>query len=57
MRNMMLISLVAYLGVWAIATPLLGNDGLWLALVIFLGMRGFTLQRRMAGNLARTFPG
>ncbi len=56
MRNMMLISLVLYLIVWAIATPLWGNHGLWLALLVFLGARGFTLQQRMAGNLRRTFP-
>lgn len=56
MRNMMLISLAIYLMVWALATPLWGNDGLWLSLLVFLGARGFTLQRRMAGNLRRTFP-
>ncbi len=56
MRNMMLISLVAYLAAWASMTPIWGNDGLWCALLVFLGVRGFTLQRRMSGNLARTFP-
>ncbi len=57
MRNMMLLSLFIYLVVWAIATPMWGNDGLWLALICFLGVRGLTLQRKMPGNLARTFPG
>jgi MATE family multidrug resistance protein len=56
MRNMMLVSLVLYLAVWALAAPLWGNDGLWLALLVFLGARGFTLQQRMIGNLRRTFP-
>jgi MATE family multidrug resistance protein len=56
MRNMMLISLAAYLAVWFVATPLLGNDGLWLALLVFLGARGITLQGRMKDNLKRTFP-
>ena len=56
MRNMMLISLATYLAVWALATPLWGNDGLWLALLVFLGARGLTLYRRMPGNLEKTFP-
>ena len=56
MRNMMLISLVAYLAVWAATTPVWANDGLWFALLVFLGVRGITLHRRMSGNLARTFP-
>ena len=56
MRNMMLLSLAAYLAVWAVATPVLGNDGLWLALLVFLGARGLSLYRRMGVNLVRTFP-
>lgn len=56
MRNMMLVSLLAYLAVWALATPVWGNDGLWFALILFLSVRGLTLRWRMPGNLARTFP-
>ncbi len=56
MRNMMLLSLLAYLVVWAIATPVWGNNGFWFALICFLSVRGLTLQRKMPGNLARTFP-
>ena len=44
MRNMMLASLALYLGVWAIAVPLIGNHGLWLALVVFLSVRGLSLS-------------
>ena len=56
MRNMMLLSLVIYLTVWAVAVPAWGNNGLWFALICFLSVRGLTLQRKMPGNLARTFP-
>ena len=37
MRNMMLVSAGLFLVVWWVATPSLGNDGLWLALLTFLG--------------------
>jgi MATE family multidrug resistance protein len=51
MRDMMLLSLGVFLVAWAILTPALGNDGLWIAFLIFLGMRGltlgWTLRRRM----------
>ena len=47
MRNMMLLSLVLYLVAWAILTPLFGNHGLWMALLIFLGARSVTLPWRM----------
>ncbi|MBN8999928.1 MAG: MATE family efflux transporter, partial [Rhizobiales bacterium] len=43
MRNMMLLSLVLYLAVWAVAEPLLGPAGLWLALLVFLSARGLSL--------------
>lgn len=46
MRNMMLASLVAYLAAWWLAMPRLGNHGLWLALLVFLSMRGVTLAWR-----------
>lgn len=55
MRNMMLLSLVAFLAIWWLMVPILGNHGLWLALEIFLGMRGITLFMRLKGNLHRTF--
>lgn len=52
MRDMMLISLVVFALAAAALVPTLGNDGLWLAILIFMGMRGLTLtaicRRRMA---------
>ena len=56
MRNMMIISVFTYLIVWAIATPMWGNNGLWFALICFLGVRGLTLLRKLPGNIGRTFP-
>lgn len=56
MRNMMLISIALYFALWAVFTPLFGNDGLWIALLGFLGARGLTLALRIPARLARTFP-
>jgi len=55
MRNMMLISLAAFLVTWWIATPPLGNHGLWLALEVFLGMRGLTLYAKVKTRANETF--
>ncbi len=44
MRNMMLLSLLGYLGVFYAAFPFLGNHGLWLAILSFLSLRGITLS-------------
>ncbi len=43
MRNMMLLSFLIYLVALAVAVPLLGNDGLWLAQAIFFIVRALTL--------------
>jgi MATE family multidrug resistance protein len=43
MRNMMLLSVAIYLAVWFVLEPTLGITGLWIALLIFLGVRGVTL--------------
>ncbi|WP_417670611.1 MATE family efflux transporter [Roseibium sp.] len=43
MRNMMLLSLAAFIAAYYALFPLLGNHGLWLSLEIFLGLRGITL--------------
>jgi putative MATE family efflux protein len=56
MRNMMLLSVVVYLAAWAALTPLLGNHGLWMALLIFLGARSVSFHWRMRSLLPRTFP-
>jgi putative MATE family efflux protein len=56
MRNMMLASLAVYVGALAVLVPLLGNHGLWLALIVFLSVRGVTLAARLKPLAARTFP-
>lgn len=43
MRNMMLLSLVVYLAVWFVLAPPLGMVGLWIAFLVFVGVRGVTL--------------
>jgi MATE family multidrug resistance protein len=43
LRNAMLVSTAAYLAVLWLALPALGNDGLWLSLLLFLAARGLTL--------------
>ncbi len=55
MRNMMLVSVAVYLLVWWLATPVLGNHGLWLALNVFLAARGLTLYLRMGVRVRETF--
>jgi len=56
MRNMMLLSVLVYLIAWAALTPLFGNHGLWMALLIFLGARSVTFHWRMRRLLPPTFP-
>jgi MATE family multidrug resistance protein len=51
MRNMMLISAACFaLAAW-IAVPRLGNDGLWLAIYVFLAARAVTLGFRLPAVL------
>lgn len=55
MRNMMLVSLAVFaLTAW-LSVPALGNDGLWLALTLFLVVRGVTLAARYPVRLRRAF--
>jgi putative MATE family efflux protein len=56
MRNMMLASTLIYLAAWAVLTPLFGNHGLWMALLIFLGARSVLFRWRLAALVPRTFP-
>jgi MATE family multidrug resistance protein len=51
MRNMMLVSLGVFLAAWGLLTPPLGNAGLWLAFLIFLGTRGITLGWVLRGRM------
>ncbi|MFC4625768.1 MATE family efflux transporter [Daeguia caeni] len=43
MRNMMFLSLLFFLAVLFTLKPVMGNHGLWLALNLFLSIRGITL--------------
>ncbi|MBN9669328.1 MATE family efflux transporter [Roseibium aggregatum] len=55
MRNMMLLSLAAYIAAYYLFFPVLGNHGLWLSLEIFLGLRGVTLLAMYRKRAAETF--
>lgn len=43
MRNMMILSLIGYFAAYFILPVFFGNHGLWLALHLFLGLRGISL--------------
>jgi MATE family multidrug resistance protein len=51
MRNLMIVTIVLYFAAWWITLPL-GNTGLWLAILVFLGVRG-ALQAARYPALAR----
>ncbi len=58
MRNAMVLSLAIYAGATAIFVPLLGNHGLWLAMMVFMVARAVTLgcyypklERRVADRV------
>lgn len=55
MRNMMILSLALFLAAEAALMPLLGNHGLWLAFLVFLGARGISLGLLLPSRAARTF--
>ncbi|MEM8703260.1 MAG: MATE family efflux transporter [Pseudomonadota bacterium] len=55
MRNMMLLSLAIYVAAYYVLFPLLANHGLWLALSLFLGLRGLTLLAVCKRRADRTF--
>jgi MATE family multidrug resistance protein len=57
MRNMMLLSVLAFLVAWFALTPFFGNHGLWIALLVFLSARSVTLYWRMKRLVPLTFPG
>ena len=56
MRNMMLLSLALYLIVWWVLTPPIGVAGLWIALLVFLGVRGISLLWRTRAKVRTAFP-
>ena len=55
MRNTMIMSVVLMIIAYYVFFPILGNHGLWLALNIFLGLRGLLLYLRLKGRENATF--
>jgi len=55
MRNMMLASLALFAVLSWLLVPVLGNHGLWIALLAFLGMRGLTLYALLDRRARATF--
>ena len=55
MRDWMLVSTALFALVAWIARDAMGNHGLWLALLVFLGARGITLLARLPGRRDQTF--
>ncbi|MGQ3077854.1 MAG: MATE family efflux transporter [Allorhizobium sp.] len=55
MRNMMLLALTGYLVSVALLVPLFSNHGLWIALNVFLGLRGLLLLARLKPKTDQTF--
>ena len=55
MRNMMLVSIAVYLGSWWLLKEPFGIHGLWMALLIFLGARGFSLAFMCRKRARETF--
>ena len=47
MRNAMLVSLVLFLPLALIGNKLAGINGIWVAFLIMLGLRGLTLLRKI----------
>jgi multidrug resistance protein, MATE family len=57
MRNMMLLSLAAYLLAWWVLEPRYGNHGLWAALAVFFVARSLSFASRLPAIKARAFAG
>ena len=55
MRNTMIMSVVLMIIAYYVFFPILGNHGLWLALNIFLGLRGLLLYLRLKSRENATF--
>jgi MATE family multidrug resistance protein len=51
MRNAMIISFLAYLGLWRLLWTPLGNHGLWISFILFFIIRGVTLAVRYGALL------
>lgn len=55
MRNMMVLSTLAYLAAWSVLEPAFGNHGLWAALSIFFVVRGLSFASRLPALERRAF--
>jgi multidrug resistance protein, MATE family len=55
MRNMMLVSLLAYMVAWSLLESRFGNHGLWAALSVFLIARSVSFAARLPAIKARVF--
>ena len=55
MRNMMLLSFAAFLATLLVLPQILGNHGLWVALHVFLLVRGFSLLALLPGRVRAAF--
>ena len=55
MRNMMLLSLLLFVALIVVLVPVIGNHGLWLALLAFLGARGVSLYAMLGRRIDRAF--
>jgi Na+-driven multidrug efflux pump len=55
MRNTMLLSLAAFAAAMFALTPFFGNHGLWIALHLFLLMRGLGLLAMLPRRERATF--
>jgi MATE family multidrug resistance protein len=51
MRNTVIAAFVAFIVVLHVATPIYGNMGVWIAVTVFLGMRGLLLHLFFARTL------
>jgi MATE family multidrug resistance protein len=47
MRNMTVLSMIAFLIAWAVLEPRYGNHGLWAAMIVFFTARGVSFASRM----------
>ena len=56
MRNLMVGSLAIYFAAWAVLQPLFGNDGLWIALILFQSARSIAFRLMLPRLAERTFP-
>ena len=55
MRNMMVLSLIAYMMAWYVLEPRYGNHGLWAALSVFFFARSVLFAARLPAIKARVF--